>query len=296
MPARNHYYYLSCSRKERSWGLYVTGVGHSIVAPHGKYPPTPHPAGYAFRWERGRILDEYGLLHIAKGSGVFESACHGGLKLSAGDSAILIPDEWHRYKPDADTGWEEYWVTFQGQMARYWSQEKIICPDSPLLSTERQGARSLSTLYEDLLAISGPQDRSRALERAAACHLIMACAISSAGESHAADPPRPHIHLAGDYLRSRSEEDIDLEALAKRFAMSYSSFRRNFAKYFGVSPDRFHQNARIARVKQFLMETELPLKTIASRMNYSSEFYMMHVFKRHTGSTPTEWRERRGRQ
>jgi AraC-like DNA-binding protein len=285
----NHY--LSVSSKERAWDIYVTGAGHAVVEPNGQYPPIPHPAGYDFQWERGRILSEYALLHLVKGSGIFESTHQVSLKVRAGDCLMLFPGEWHRYKPDMSVGWEEYWVTFQGGLVQSWRKHKFIRPEAPLVSSGNEDL--LLPIFEELLCLTASKSRRRPLETAALCHLLVAKSLSASSESDKETTAAERLHAAGDYLRLHPESDIDLPRLAKRFGMSYSGFRRSFTKYFGKSPDRFHQDARVDRVKQFLIETDLSLKEVAARLNYSNEFYMMQVFKRHTGLTPTQWRRRR---
>jgi AraC-like DNA-binding protein len=285
-------HYLSVSSREQAWEIYVTGAGHAIVEPYEKYPPTRHPAGYDFHWERGRILSEYALLYLVKGAGIFESTHQVSLKVGAGDCLILFPGEWHRYKPEPSVGWEEYWVTFQGGLVQSWKKHKFIRPETPLVSSGNEDL--LSPIFEELLRLTASKTRRRPLESAALCHLLIAKSLSTSHRSEKGTTTAERLHAAGDHLRLHPELDIDLPRLAQRFGMSYSGFRRSFTKYFGKSPDRFHQDARVARVKQFLIETDLPLKEIAARLNYSNEFYMMQVFKRHTGLTPTQWRHRRG--
>lgn len=284
-------HYLSVSSKEKAWNIYVTGAGHAIVERNGPYPPVPHPAGYDFQWERGRILSEYALLYLVKGCGIFESAHQASLKVGVGDCLLLFPGEWHRYKPDVTVGWEEYWVTFQGGLVQSWEKHKFIRTEGPLVSSGNEDL--LSPIFEELLRLTRLKTRRRPQESAALCHLLIAKALSSSKISDKDTTTTERLHAAGDYLRLHPESDVDLPGLAKRFGMSYSGFRRNFAKYFGKSPDQFHQEARVARAKQFLIETDLSLKEIAVRLNYSSEFYLMQVFKRHTALTPTQWRRRR---
>jgi AraC-like DNA-binding protein len=285
------HHYIAASSREKSWGLYVTGVGHALVKADSIYPPVAHPAGYDFKWERGRILEEFALLYLAAGSGVFESAHQPPLPIHTGDCILLFPGEWHRYRPDKSSGWDEYWVTFHGSLVESWRKAHFIRPQIPLLSSGTE--HLLLPLFEDLLRLAELKSRRRHLESAALCHLLVARLLSSPKKTTRSESRELSLSEAGDYLRMHPEKDIDLAKLAKRLGMSYSNFRRSFARHFGASPDRFHQEARIARVKQLLTETELPLKSIAERLGYSNEFYMMHVFKRQTGSTPTQWRNRR---
>ncbi len=283
-------YYVSVSRRERSWGLYVTGVGHVIVEPNEIYPQVLHRTAHEFQWERGRILEEFSLMYVAAGSGIFESAHQICTKVHAGDCVILFPGEWHRYKHDKTTGWEEYWVLFGGRMVESWRQDNFIHPKSPLL---RKGhAYLLSPLFEDMLRLAQQKSGRRPLENAALCQLLIAQLLSAPKNPSHSEAKDNLLHDAGDYLRMHPEDDVDLPKLAKHFGMSYSNFRRSFTRHFGKAPDRFHQDARVARIKQFLIETDLPLKEIAEKLGYSNEFYMMRVFKRHTGVTPTHWRHK----
>jgi len=284
-------HYVSVSNHEKSWGLYVTGVGRAVIQPNGTYPPVVHPTGYDFKWERGRILEEYGLVYLTAGTGIFESTHQTNLPVGAGDCMVLFPGEWHRYRPDKASGWEEYWVTFQGSLLESWRMARFIQPQTPHFSGVP--IPLLLPIFKDMLQHAEHKLHNRRLESAALCHLLMARLLSTSRRPVESDTREEFLHAAGEHLRLNLEKDVDLEGLAKRLGMSYSNFRRAFTKHFGVSPDRFHQEARVARIKQFLTQTDLPLKEIAARLGYSNEFYLMHVFKHQTGWTPTEWRRRR---
>ncbi len=107
-------YYLNITEKERRWGFHVTTAGHATIEPNESYPPKGHPRGYDFKWENGRQLEEFGVLYLAGGRGTFESASQSPITLETGNAVILFPGEWHRYRPDPETGWEEYWVHYGG--------------------------------------------------------------------------------------------------------------------------------------------------------------------------------------
>ncbi|MGO8718684.1 MAG: helix-turn-helix domain-containing protein [Acidobacteriaceae bacterium] len=284
-------YFRSVSTREKSWGLYVSAVSHVVVGANEPYPEPLYRTAHDFEWERGVILEEFSLLHIVGGSGIFESAHQRPLDIHAGDCIILFPGEWHRYKPEETTGWEEYGVLFAGNLVESWRQANFIRPQSPLLL--RGDGHLLLPIFEDMLWLAKRKSGRSPLESAALCHLLLARLLSAPKKPSRSETKYQRLHEAGDYLRMHPEDDVDLPTLARHLGMSYSNFRRSFTKHFGSSPDRFHQDARVARVKQFLIETELPLKEIAERLHYSDEFYMMRAFKRYTGLTTTQWRHRR---
>jgi hypothetical protein len=71
---RFYFRYLRVDPKSRRWGMYVTTCGRSTILPEdGYYPPIQHPQLYHFDWENGRVLDEYQMIYIPEGSGLFEA-------------------------------------------------------------------------------------------------------------------------------------------------------------------------------------------------------------------------------
>ena len=107
-----HYLTANYSNTDK-WGILCTTVGYQIVAPRCHYPLSIHPDNYNFK-RYGRILHEYQFVYIVAGSGYFTSDSCATTKVSAGTIIMLFPGERHTYRPDANTGWTEYWVGFKG--------------------------------------------------------------------------------------------------------------------------------------------------------------------------------------
>ncbi|MBP8848267.1 MAG: AraC family transcriptional regulator, partial [Parabacteroides sp.] len=61
--------YLTISAIDEEWGIVVTTVGYQFIPPKGNYPLSKHPDNYNFKPQTGRILNEYQLVYITKGSG-----------------------------------------------------------------------------------------------------------------------------------------------------------------------------------------------------------------------------------
>jgi quercetin dioxygenase-like cupin family protein len=60
------------------------------------------------------VFSEYQLLAITRGCGVLETASCPHMEIRAGDIFILFPNQWHRFRPDTATGWDENFVGFDG--------------------------------------------------------------------------------------------------------------------------------------------------------------------------------------
>ena len=106
--------YLPTNNDENIWGMSISGIGFQSIDPKGSYPLKGHPIGYTFNPDRGRIIDEFALVYIVKGEGTFASITCFQKKISKGDTFFIFPGQWHSYQPIANIGWDEYYVTFQG--------------------------------------------------------------------------------------------------------------------------------------------------------------------------------------
>ena len=82
--------YLTISAIDEEWGIVVTTVGYQFIPPKGNYPLSKHPDNYNFKPQTGRILNEYQLVYITKGSGYFSSQSCKMQKINAGTDNIFL--------------------------------------------------------------------------------------------------------------------------------------------------------------------------------------------------------------
>ncbi len=80
--------------------------------------------------------------------------------------------------------------------------------------------------------------------------------------------------------------------MARSLSMSQSAFQHTYKKIFGTNVMSDINRARIRQAEELLVTTTLPLRQIAERSGYSSEFHLMRHFKTHTGMTPTQYRNK----
>jgi len=123
---KNFYRYFPISVRDRKWGWYVTTAGQAQIGVGQSYPPAGHPKGYHFDWTEGRILDCHILVYISQGRGSFESRRYMKTTIEAGNVILIFPGAWHRYRPDKNTGWEEHWLGFDGDVVRRWVKRFLL--------------------------------------------------------------------------------------------------------------------------------------------------------------------------
>ena len=83
--------YLVANERDARWGLTVSTVGYDEVHADEPYPTPNHPDGYFFDTAKGRILNEYQLLYLVEGEGLFTSDHQPATKIKSGDFFLLFP-------------------------------------------------------------------------------------------------------------------------------------------------------------------------------------------------------------
>src|SRR5688572_30453111 len=143
----NYYKYLPVSSTDENWGLSVLNTGCTRIVAGSPYPYATHPTHHYFNWEKGRVLQEFQVIYITKGGGIFESKSGGKLSIGEGSVIILFPEERHRYKPNKKTGWDEYWVGFNGNIVNNLLSKKFFTPANPVIPVGYH--ESLLHLFEE---------------------------------------------------------------------------------------------------------------------------------------------------
>lgn len=85
-------------------------------------------------------------------------------------------------------------------------------------------------------------------------------------------------------------DDLSVETMAARVAMSPRHFARVFLRETGITPSRFVERARIAAARELLDDSALPLKKIAARCGYDNVDTLRRACLRVLGVAPSQYR------
>lgn len=284
-----HSRYIITNERDLLWGLTINTIGKQFIKKAHPYPPVNHPTRYLFSTQRGRVLDEYQLLYITQGSGIFSSASCRQTQVTSGSMFLLFPNEWHNYKPNPETGWEEFWIGFKGENIDnrinngFFSKEKPVFYVGVLdeiVQLYSQGitiAREQKTGFQQMLA--GIVNHLLGIAYSVDKHLCFE-------ELKVAN----QINRAKIIFAQQFQENIDLKKMAEDLNMSYSWFRRLFKEYTGFAPAQYVQELRIQQAKELLTNTDMPTKEIAFRSGFENPEYFFTAFKNKTGYTPSKYR------
>lgn len=280
--------YFPVSDRDRRWGLYLTTAGESRIPPRSVYPPSGHPGGYHFDWKRGRVLREYQFVYISAGEGVLEMA-RGRWRITPGQAFILFPGAWHRYRPDARTGWSEHWVGCEGPVVRRLVRHGFFSPQRPVLRV-REEDLLLGAFSSVIEAIHAGRPALQQVASGATLYILsLLYSALQPGQEGRQNVTRA-IHEAMHRMADPMQTAPALPELAHRLGVSYTWFRRTFAHHTGLSPHQYRLQIRLGRARTLLSETPLTVKEVAFRCGFESQHYFSRLFKRKTGRAPGAWR------
>jgi len=93
-------------------------------------------------------------------------------------------------------------------------------------------------------------------------------------------------------LRSDSDADVSLDALASDAGLSRFHFCRAFKESTGLSPHAWLRQYRLEQAMNMLRNTDVSIVAVAAELGYASQTAFAAAFRRLTGETPSEWRRR----
>jgi transcriptional regulator GlxA family with amidase domain len=117
--------------------------------------------------------------------------------------------------------------------------------------------------------------------------------------TYAAQPPRSShddepIQRAQKWLFSHFREPVDLDDLATKVGMSPRNFARRFKTATGEAPLAYVHRLRIDTARHYLESAHRSVQEICNEIGYEDVAFFRNLFRRHTGTSPREYRARFG--
>lgn len=288
---KNYYKYLPTSSEDESWGLHVLNTGYSRINETEIYPSPDHPAYYYFTWNDGRVLNDQHIVYVAKGSGIFESASCKKRIVNEGTILMLFPGEWHRYKPDTKTGWDEYWVGFKGNVIDNIVRQQFFAKENAVIKIG---------LHEIIIQLFTEIIEKTREEKTGYQPLVSGVVMHLLGVIHSLTKHQNYsieditislISKARFFLRNNVDRPVTMKNVAEELNVSYAWFRKAFKAYTGIAPQQYLIQLRIEKAKTYLSDFSLSIKEIAIRLNFGSISYFSKLFKEKAGVSPDVYRK-----
>ncbi|HSO96983.1 MAG TPA: GlxA family transcriptional regulator [Acidimicrobiia bacterium] len=101
----------------------------------------------------------------------------------------------------------------------------------------------------------------------------------------------PSIAELQRWLTDHLDEDLPVDALAARAAMSPRTFARLFVRETGLTPAAYVEELRIEAAQRLLETSDLTVAAVAGRVGMKHAEILHRAFRRRVGTTPDRYRQ-----
>ncbi|MDN3241476.1 AraC family transcriptional regulator [Glycomyces tritici] len=255
--------------------LLVTDAGHF---PHAARHGRSRPQGAA----------EHVLLVCTGGSGWCRT---GGTRfpVSRGGVVLLPADRPHAYGAAEQDPWTLWWLHFTGADAADLVRTAHEAAGGPVTHL-RDPAPVASLVSQVIDALdTGPTLAALVRGSGAAWHAL--AHVVATGRRAPGPQPSP-LERAVAHLRATAPQRTSVAALASMVGLSPSHLSARFREHLGVSPLQYQVQLRMARARELLDGTDLPVTAVARETGFDDPMYFSRQFHHHHAMTPTAYRDR----
>jgi transcriptional regulator GlxA family with amidase domain len=100
------------------------------------------------------------------------------------------------------------------------------------------------------------------------------------------------IRQTEQYLQTHYDRSVSIEQMAVRAGLGARTFMRRFKAATGRLPGAYLQLLRVSAAKELLEHGAASIERVSAKIGYEDVAHFRSLFKRHTGMTPAQYRER----
>ncbi|RAV16353.1 helix-turn-helix domain-containing protein [Paenibacillus contaminans] len=152
-----------------------------------------------------------------------------------------------------------------------------------------QNPPQLMYMMEQLVVLWKRRGHMTAMRRNILLHEFLLALVQDFRAQKIAGDATAAIEATQDYMTTNYREPLTLEGLSGMAGLSVSHYSRLFKKIIGYTPIDYLTHLRVDRAKELLVLSDYRLKSIASSVGYSDEFYFSRMFKKIVGLSPREY-------
>lgn len=230
-----------------------------------------------------RTFESCNFSFILSGNGTY---VHQGRVIPVIAPCLILqwPGEPMDYGPDKT--WNEVFLVYSADVFERFKQVNLMDISNPVMPiSDLDGVHLHSTKLQKLL--HQPIFDADKIDECA-YSLFLSARTSVFPDSNS--PAR--IARLEKFLSDKIGAPIDCEALAKEFGTSLSSLRRYWRLYHNTETFQDFRDAIFkSRACHLLVETDKPIHTIATELNFTDPFYFSRKFTTLVGMSPSKYRE-----
>ena len=287
MPKGNFFTYLTHSDADRKWQIVCNDAGYMICPNNTAYPPSKEKHPEIFKSvTTGRTLNEYQLIYITQGSGIFYVEDKKYI-VTPGSMILIFPGVPHHYAPSLKTGWIEYWIGFSGTFPDTLWNERVI---SPAKSFFRIGLHSTFLyIFNKIFDQVREQKPGFQIRSSADTISLLAELISLSKNQNIKSGNDDLVDNVKFLLAEHLYDNIDINFIADEIGMNKIKIQNIFKEYTGMTPYQYFLNLKVNKAKEWLDYENYSIKEIAYKLAFKDPCYFSRFFTKKTGVAPSKW-------
>ena len=225
-----------------------------------------------------RSFNCFVLSHIFAGQGRLWLPDYGEFMLEPGSTVLIPPGLRNLYGSLSDTGYREDIIMFDGGPIRRMMALGLLVPGIGRLGPVRR-------LQEFNRLMSNPTAEARWRLGLMLQSLLLEIHSNSRNRKTTS-----RMELLQEAIRNDHRHWWTLEEMAAFCHQSEAQFRRSFVNAVGMNPKHFLEEVKLREAARKLVETSLPIETIANDLGYRDRFHFSRRFKMLFGQAPAQYR------
>ncbi len=259
----------------------------------GQHLMYPLAAGHILLPSETRLsfshLPAYCLIYTAKGSGTFTSDSDT-VSLSAG--SLLFADLTHPFSIYSEKTLEYDLICFTGAQSSYFYS--LLSRDSSVFFIDSLGKTGLLPSLRPILPAELEQSFVPLSFHRHLTDLFTECnEIFVSPTSRQATVKDETLSLIKEYIDNNYYQAITLKDLESQFFINRFRLCKDFSEKYYISPIQYMHTTRINKAKELLHQTSLKVHEISYQVGYESSTQFINHFKKNTGHTPQDYRNRK---
>ncbi len=235
--------------------------------------------------QRRNSLDSFLVMYLTRG--MCQGEC-GGRRFRAREGQVVVLDCRAPHAYWTEEGWEAEWLHFDGPNAR--GYYNAVTEGGPVVTLKNscrfeKNLRRIYTQFRENIPVREAMLNNYIVNLLT--ELLVGRELASSGA-----PSAGIIEDSVAYINEHLSRELSLEDLAAQASLSPFYFSRLFKRETGFSPHKYILATRINNARFLLRSTGDSVKSICFTVGFTSESSFCTAFKKETGLTPSQYRER----
>lgn len=244
--------------------------------------------------ERPEGRNDFQMIYIAKGKGVFYFDRDKNVTLKAGSLVIYRPRAYQKYIYFGQDHPEIYWIHFTGSRASDFLIKYGICTTSDFMTVGDNS--EYSRIFEEIiLELQCKKDFYPETCTALFTNLLIRFARFQKNASvYSAQFSFHRLDEATAFFHEHYNEPIVIERYIRSSdcGLCDSLFYRQFKEYTGQTPLQYVLGIRLQNARELLVNSNYSIKEISESIGYDNALYFSRLFRKNEGMSPREYRQK----